>query len=90
MKLHRRKILHLAAGAAALHVYAVASYQDVAAQSAQTGMREVPARVLPVPDTVSPQMRALIARPSLRRTGTILSRKPLPIGKRELMTQRAM
>jgi hypothetical protein len=26
-------------------------------------MLEVPARVLPVPDTVSPQMQALIARP---------------------------
>lgn len=32
-----------------------------AAQS--TGTREVPARALPVPDTVSPQMQAIIARP---------------------------
>lgn len=34
-----------------------------AAQSAPSGTREVPSRVLPVPDTVSPQMQALIARP---------------------------
>lgn len=34
-----------------------------AAQSASSGTREVPSRVLPVPDTVSPQMQALIARP---------------------------
>ena len=33
------------------------------AQSAPTGTREVPARMLPVPDTVSPQMRAIIGRP---------------------------
>jgi len=34
---------------------------QLAAQSA--GTREVPARTLPVPDTVSPQMQAIIARP---------------------------
>src|ERR1043165_6668154 len=33
------------------------------AQSPQTTGREVPTRNLPVPETVSPQMQALIARP---------------------------
>jgi len=41
--------------------FAFAPCQQVAAQSA--GTREVPARTLPVPDTVSPQMQAIIARP---------------------------
>jgi len=36
-------------------------YRQSAAQS--SGTREVPARALPVPDTVSPQMQAIIARP---------------------------
>src|SRR5882757_9771306 len=35
--------------------------QQSAAQSA--GTREVPARMLPVPDTASPQMQTIIARP---------------------------
>src|SRR5215216_7207416 len=51
------------AGAAALSAYIVPCLQRAAAQSAPTGMLEVPARMLPVPDTVSPQMQALIARP---------------------------
>jgi monoterpene epsilon-lactone hydrolase len=34
-----------------------------AAQQAPSGTREVPSRVIPVPDTVSPQMQAVIARP---------------------------
>jgi monoterpene epsilon-lactone hydrolase len=63
MKLPRRRFLHLAAGAAALPAYIVPYLQRAAAQSAPTGMLEVPARMLPVPDTVSPQMQALIARP---------------------------
>lgn len=33
------------------------------AQSAPMGSREVPARTIPVPDTVSPQMQAIIGRP---------------------------
>jgi len=33
------------------------------AQQAPTGPREVPSRVIPVPDTVSPQLQAVIARP---------------------------
>jgi monoterpene epsilon-lactone hydrolase len=34
-----------------------------AAQQVPAGTREVPSRVIPVPDTVSPQMQAVIARP---------------------------
>jgi hypothetical protein len=41
--------------------FAFQPYQQSAAQSA--GTREVPARALPVPDTVSSQMQAMIARP---------------------------
>ena len=37
--------------------------QSIAAQSAPPGAREVPARVLPVPDTVSPQMQKIIGTP---------------------------
>ena len=37
--------------------------QPATAQPVPTGTREVPARTIPVPDTVSPQMRAIIARP---------------------------
>ena len=37
--------------------------QRAVAQSAPTGIREVPARTLPVPDTVSPQMQAIIGQP---------------------------
>ena len=59
MKLPRRKVLHLAAGAA----FAVPSSDKAAAQSVSAGSREVPARTLPIPDTVSPQMQAVIARP---------------------------
>jgi epsilon-lactone hydrolase len=36
-------------------------FHQSAAQTA--GTREVPARILPVPDTVSPQMQAMLARP---------------------------
>ena len=60
MKLLRRKFLHLAAGAPALPW---ALIEPAAAQSAPTGIREVPPRSIPVPDTVSPQMQAIIARP---------------------------
>ena len=63
MKVPRRNFLHLVAGAAALPVCAVPYSQRAAAQSAPPGMLELPARMLPVPDTVSPQMQALIARP---------------------------
>lgn len=34
-----------------------------AAQPVPTGSREVPSRLIPVPDTVSPQMQAIVARP---------------------------
>ena len=63
MKLARRNFLHLAAGASVLPAYLAPHVRRAAAQSAPTGMLEVPARTLPVPDTVSPQMQALIARP---------------------------
>ena len=62
MKLpHRRQFLHLAAGAAVLP--AVQPMTPAAAQSGPPSTREVPARSIPVPDTVSPQMQAVIARP---------------------------
>jgi len=63
MMIPRRRFLHLAAGAAALQACEVQSLQQAAAQSVATGPREVPPRLLPVPDTVSPQMQAIIARP---------------------------
>lgn len=63
MKIPRRQLLQLVAGAVALSACIVPSAQRAVAQSAPTGMLEVPARLLPVPDTVSPQMQALIARP---------------------------
>jgi hypothetical protein len=40
-----------------------AQSQPPTAQQATPGAREVPARAIPVPDTVSPQMQAVIARP---------------------------
>src|SRR5215207_2754441 len=61
MNLYRRQFLNLAAGAAVLP--GLQAVTPVAAQSAPPGTREVPARSLPVPDTVSPQMQAVIARP---------------------------
>ena len=63
MKSHRRQFLQLAAGAAALPASIVSYVRRAAAQPAPGGMLEVPARTLPVPDTVSPQMKALIGRP---------------------------
>ena len=63
MKLARRKFFHLAAGAAALPSLAVQFNNKAVAQSVTPGTREVPARTLPVPDTVSPQMQAIIGRP---------------------------
>ena len=45
-------------------VFSAFSFSHMAvAQPAPTGVREVPARVIPVPDTVSPQMQAIIGRP---------------------------
>src|SRR5262245_40541203 len=61
MNHRRRQFLHLAAGAAALP--AVSLIGPAAAQSIPTGVREIPPRSIPVPDTVSPQMQAVIARP---------------------------
>lgn len=61
MKLPRRHFLHLAASAAALQ--AIQGAAPVAAQSGPPGTREVPARSIPVPEHVSPQMQAVIARP---------------------------
>ena len=55
----RRRFLHLAASAAALPW--LSDIKSAAAQSA--GIREVPSRSIPVPDTVSPPMQAIIARP---------------------------
>jgi acetyl esterase/lipase len=43
--------------------HAQAQAQSAGAQQAPPGIREVPSRAIPVPDTVSPQMQAVIARP---------------------------
>jgi epsilon-lactone hydrolase len=59
MKLRHRQFLHLAAGAAC----AFQLFQQAVAQPVPTGTREVPSRLIPVADTVSPQMQAVIARP---------------------------
>jgi epsilon-lactone hydrolase len=63
MKLPRRQFLHLAAGAAALPASAFQPFEKAAAQPVSDGTREVPARRIPVPETVSPQMQAIIGRP---------------------------
>ncbi len=44
--------------------FATPSSQQAAAQPVSPGTRQVPAKVIPVPDTVSPQMQAIIAQPS--------------------------
>jgi monoterpene epsilon-lactone hydrolase len=59
MKLLRRQFLHLAASTAAIPSLQIAAW----AQSQPSGTREVAARSIPVPETVSPRMQALIARP---------------------------
>jgi monoterpene epsilon-lactone hydrolase len=59
MKFPRRQFLHLAAGAAALPALS----SKATSQTLLAGAREVPARTLPVPDTVSLQMQSLIGRP---------------------------
>jgi monoterpene epsilon-lactone hydrolase len=51
----------IALGLLGLVTFAFQPGQQAGAQSADT--REVPARTLPVPDTVSPQMQAMIGRP---------------------------
>src|SRR5215510_3946791 len=56
--LRRRKFLQLAASAASLPSFHGAAW----AQSQPSGPREVAARSIPVPETVSPQMQAVIAR----------------------------
>ena len=53
--LGRCALIGLVAGLAA--VPAVAEVQS------ELGLRQLPAKTIPVPDTVSPQMRAIIARP---------------------------
>jgi acetyl esterase/lipase len=56
MKAHSRVVLSLAVAALALAPQAMA-------QTASNGGFELPARTLPVPDTVSPQVQKLIAAP---------------------------
>ena len=50
-------------GVLALSILSFQFVGDAAAQSPTPSVREIPARTLPVPDTVSPQMQAVIARP---------------------------
>jgi epsilon-lactone hydrolase len=59
MNLPHRLFLHLAAAG----VMTVLSVQHGFAQSAVPIPREVPARILPVPTTVSPQMQKIIGAP---------------------------
>ena len=61
MKLHRRRFLNLAAGASVVPTLEMVTL--AAAQPGPPGTREVPSRSIPVPDTVSPQMQAVIGRP---------------------------
>ena len=87
MKLpHRRQFLHLAAGAAVLP--AVQPMTPAAAQSGPPSTREVPARSIPVPDTVSPQMQAVIARP-FNPNFNLVPETTID-GRRGSMTRRAM
>lgn len=60
MKFARRTFLHLAAAAGAAPLV---SDKAAAQASISPTIREVPARPLPVPETVSPQMQAIIGRP---------------------------
>jgi epsilon-lactone hydrolase len=59
MNLPRRLFLHLAAAG----VMTVLSVQHGFAQTAVPIPREVPARILPVPTTVSPQMQKIVGAP---------------------------
>jgi acetyl esterase/lipase len=59
---HRRQFVHLIAGAPVL-LGGLHPTTPAVAQSGEPGAREVPARSIPVPDTVSPQMQAIIAKP---------------------------
>src|SRR5438876_12289682 len=51
------------AGAAGVAVTVALSSATGMAQTASPGTRELPARTIPVPETVSPQMQKLIALP---------------------------
>jgi epsilon-lactone hydrolase len=53
----------LALGVAVVAAAIVLSEQYACAQTAAPGPREVPARLLPVPTTVSPQMQKIIGAP---------------------------
>jgi len=55
-------LIRLALGLAVV-TFGFLPFEHATAQSAPAGTREAPARLLPVPDTVSPQMQAIIARP---------------------------
>ena len=58
--------------AASFSVWAIhAQSQQPAAQPSPTNAREVPARTIPTPDTVSPQMQAVIARPMAARRDVV-------------------
>jgi epsilon-lactone hydrolase len=56
---HRRRSMILACLSATIAL----SASDLRAQTTPGGAREVPAKVIPVPDTVSPQMQKLISAP---------------------------
>src|SRR5262245_65043100 len=60
MRFPHRKFVHVAAGAAVL--LGLQTVGPAVTQSGPPGTREVPARSIPVPDTVSLQMQAVIAR----------------------------
>jgi monoterpene epsilon-lactone hydrolase len=63
MQRPHRRILHSILLALSFMPGALYPCEQAIAQSVATNAREVPARSIPVPDTVSPQMQAIIARP---------------------------
>src|ERR1700731_2045054 len=65
----------LVAGAVAITIAIVLSAPPGIAQTPTPGPREMPARTIPVPDTVSPQMQKIIAAP-LTPTWNVIPNTP--------------
>jgi monoterpene epsilon-lactone hydrolase len=63
MKLRHAAIMLAALPAVLCSANMQAARAQTPAPQAQSGAREVPARTIPIPDTVSPQMQAIIAQP---------------------------
>ena len=65
----------LVAGAVAIAIAIILSTPPGIAQTPTPGPREMPARTIPVPDTVSPQMQKIIAAP-LTPTWNVIPNTP--------------